>query len=80
MDEQKLKAFLKDLMQPVFDNIVNECYQYVLLFNESFPDDMSDEEKLKQVEDLMKVQQKAFTESFDAVNINKIKEVLKNGK
>lgn len=61
-NNQKLKAYIQELLQPVFDELV----EYAMLFTDTFltklPQDMSDDKKKEVIDSILK----AHSESLKA--------------
>ena len=51
MTEDKIKQFCRDLLQPVFDQLVDMQYTIISAMNNSLPKDLPDDQKEKLLKD-----------------------------
>ena len=84
MNDTQLKDYLRKLLSPILDNLVESSLKLTHAIYESFPKDMPDDDKLKYLESIFKSQREAIIVSMNAMVpddiAKKVKEEINNGK
>lgn len=79
----KIKPMVKELMQPVFEQLVDTCCNLFGSISDNLPSDMPDEEKDKIIKQILDAQAQSITNSIKSVVpedlADKLKEVA-NGR
>ena len=79
MNEQKLKALIRELMEPVLDDITELIYNMYSKVTVNMPAGMLEEQQVEMLKPLLESQAKAISASFKTLDINKLKEQM-NGR
>lgn len=66
MTEDKIKQFCRELLQPVFDQLVDMQYTIISAMNNSLPKDLPDDQKEKLLKTMFKQHQDIMLNSFKA--------------
>ena len=77
MDDTKLKAFLRELMMPVLDAIVDSSFNVCKAMYNGFPKELPEEEKLKYIKTVFETQQQAIVKGMDTIVPNDLASKIK---
>lgn len=79
----RIKPLVKELLQPVFDQLVDTCCSMFESITDNLPSDMPDEEKDKVIRQILDAQAQTMTASMKSIVpedfANKLKEAV-NGR
>ena len=81
--DNRIKPFVRELLQPVFDQLVDTCCGMFESITDNLPSDMPDEEKDKIIKLVLDAQAQSMTASMKSIVpedfANKLKEAV-NGR
>lgn len=78
-DEQKLRAFYKELMSPVTDALVDNCMTLAQGVLKQCSPDMDEAEVMKQIQPLIKGQADDMIRAIKSIDISKVIKEANNG-
>ena len=73
MTEDKLRKFVKELMEPVFDNLVNMMMGMYSKVFASLPDTMTPEQKFDFIKPIIESQNASINNGFASIDVNELK-------
>ena len=66
MTNDKIKQLARELLQPVYDTLVDTCVTIYSPVAENLPNSLSDEQKLEMIKGILDAQSKSIQESMKA--------------
>lgn len=80
MNEQRIKSFIAEAYQPVFDKLIDMTFAFYDKVLSGLPKDMPDEQKLQIIEPMIKAQADQLKASYESIDIDKIAKEIKSGR
>ena len=80
MNEQELKTYLRELMEPLFDTLVNIQYEFVSKFQAAFPEGVPEDFKKEHIEAIVKSSADTLAAQLKTISAMDIAKIVKEGK
>lgn len=80
MNEQKLKAFIRELCEPVTDSVTDMIYSFYVKVMPNMPKGLSEEQQLNLLKPMLDAQVQSIVASIKAIDTNKIAQEMQNGR
>jgi len=77
MDDTKLKVFLRELMEPILDALVDSSFNICKTMYNGFPKELPEEEKLKHIRTVFEMQQQAIVKGMETIVPNDLASKIK---
>lgn len=78
MTEERIRKFVKELMEPVYDKLVDTIMaMYKDVFNK-LPDSMTEDKKLETIKTIIQSQQAMINNGIESINVDEIKKQVED--
>lgn len=78
MTEEKIRKFVKELMEPVYDKLVDTVMAMYKDVFTKLPDSMTEDKKLETIKTIIKSQQAIINNGFESINVDDIKKQVED--